>query len=92
MQLYYRLRNNSEQKTTTVACTDVISSACLKTYQEVCAESGEPLTLLEDSNAMLNDSDLATLRNRFRKDAEFLMQTTTSSDEDEKSKLVNISC
>lgn len=48
--------------------------------------------LLEDSNAMLNDSDLATLRNRFRKDAEFLMQTTTSSDEDEKSKLVNISC
>lgn len=38
---------------------------------------------------MLNDSDLATLRNRFKKDAEFLMQTTTSADEDEKSKLLN---
>uniref|UniRef100_UPI0037E8047F transmembrane protein 128 n=1 Tax=Semicossyphus pulcher TaxID=241346 RepID=UPI0037E8047F len=34
---------------------------------------------------MLNDSELATLRNRFKKDAEFLMQTTTSGDEDEKS-------
>lgn len=36
---------------------------------------------------MLNDSELATLRNRFKRDAEFLMQTTTSGDEDEKSKL-----
>lgn len=34
---------------------------------------------------MLNDSELATLRNRFKRDAEFLMQTTTSPDEDEKS-------
>ncbi|XP_032369881.1 transmembrane protein 128 isoform X1 [Etheostoma spectabile] len=34
---------------------------------------------------MLNDSDLATLRNRFKRDAEFLMQTTTNGDEDEKS-------
>ncbi|XP_035517565.1 transmembrane protein 128 [Morone saxatilis] len=34
---------------------------------------------------MLNDSELATLRNRFKRDAEFLMQTTTSGDEDEKS-------
>lgn len=34
---------------------------------------------------MLNDSDLATLRNRFKKDAEFLLQTTPN-DEDEKSK------
>ncbi|XP_041811348.1 transmembrane protein 128 isoform X2 [Chelmon rostratus] len=33
---------------------------------------------------MLNDSELATLRNRFKRDAEFLMQTTTSGDEDEK--------
>lgn len=41
---------------------------------------------------MLNDSDLATLRNRFKKDAEFFMQTTTSPDEDEKSKLLNVSC
>lgn len=36
---------------------------------------------------MLNDSELATLRNRFKRDAEFLMQTTTSPDEDGKSKL-----
>lgn len=36
---------------------------------------------------MLNDSELATLRNRFKRDAEFLMQTTTSSDEDDKGKL-----
>ncbi|XP_071350345.1 transmembrane protein 128 [Trachinotus anak] len=34
---------------------------------------------------MLNDSELATLRNRFKRDAELLMQTTTSGDEDEKS-------
>lgn len=34
---------------------------------------------------MLNDSELATLRNRFKRDAEFLMQTTTSVDGDEKS-------
>ncbi|XP_019942098.1 transmembrane protein 128 [Paralichthys olivaceus] len=34
---------------------------------------------------MLNDSELATLRNRFKRDAEFLMQTTTASDQDEKS-------
>ncbi|XP_028261344.1 transmembrane protein 128 [Parambassis ranga] len=34
---------------------------------------------------MLNDSELATLRNRFRRDAEFLMQTTTSGEEYEKS-------
>ncbi|XP_039652432.1 transmembrane protein 128 isoform X3 [Perca fluviatilis] len=34
---------------------------------------------------MLNDSELATLRNRFKRDAEFLMQTTTNGDEDEKS-------
>lgn len=38
---------------------------------------------------MLNDSELATLRNRFKRDAEFLMQTTTSPDDDEKSKLHN---
>ena len=41
---------------------------------------------------MLNDSDIATLRNRFKNDAEFLMRATTSSDKDEKSKLVNVSC
>ncbi|XP_034023031.1 transmembrane protein 128 [Thalassophryne amazonica] len=34
---------------------------------------------------MLNDSELATLRNRFKKDAEFLMQPTTTDDKDEKS-------
>lgn len=34
---------------------------------------------------MLNDSELATLRNRFKKDAEFLMRTTTPDDDDEKS-------
>ncbi|XP_037632654.1 transmembrane protein 128 isoform X1 [Sebastes umbrosus] len=34
---------------------------------------------------MLDDSELATLRNRFKKDAEFLIQRTTSGDEDEKS-------
>ncbi|XP_020503627.1 transmembrane protein 128 [Labrus bergylta] len=34
---------------------------------------------------MLNDSEFTTLRNRFQKDAEFLMQTTTAGDEDEKS-------
>ncbi|XP_034095365.1 transmembrane protein 128 [Gymnodraco acuticeps] len=34
---------------------------------------------------MMNDSELATLRNRFKKDAEFLMQTRTHGDEDEKS-------
>ncbi|KAG7494513.1 hypothetical protein JOB18_031954 [Solea senegalensis] len=33
----------------------------------------------------LNDSELATLRNRFKKNAEFLLQTTTTGDEDEKS-------
>ena len=38
---------------------------------------------------MLNDSELATLRNRFKRDAEFLMQTTASAAEDEKSKLQN---
>lgn len=43
---------------------------------------------MQDSvNIMLNDSELATLRNRFKRDAEFLMQTATSSDEDEKGKL-----
>ncbi|XP_075951842.1 transmembrane protein 128 [Anarhichas minor] len=34
---------------------------------------------------MLNDPQFATLRNRFKRDAEFLMQTTTNGDEDEKS-------
>ncbi|XP_029005828.1 transmembrane protein 128 [Betta splendens] len=34
---------------------------------------------------MLNDSELATLRNRFKKDAEFLMQGASSSEEDGKS-------
>ncbi|XP_033483518.1 transmembrane protein 128 isoform X1 [Epinephelus fuscoguttatus] len=34
---------------------------------------------------MLNDNELVTLRNRFKRDAEFLMQTTTNGDEDEKS-------
>ncbi|KAM9859085.1 transmembrane protein 128 [Aulostomus maculatus] len=33
---------------------------------------------------MLNDSELATLRNRFKRDAEFLLQTTASADGDEK--------
>lgn len=43
---------------------------------------------MQDSiSIMLNDNELATLRNRFKRDAEFLMQTTTSSDEDEKGKL-----
>ncbi|XP_034388563.1 transmembrane protein 128 isoform X3 [Cyclopterus lumpus] len=32
---------------------------------------------------MLNDSELATLRNRFKRDAEFLLQTTGSGDEEE---------
>ncbi|XP_069001455.1 transmembrane protein 128 isoform X2 [Embiotoca jacksoni] len=36
-------------------------------------------------STMLNDSELATLRNRFKRDAELLMQTTTSADEDKKS-------
>ncbi|KAM6946640.1 transmembrane protein 128 isoform 1-T1 [Lycodopsis pacificus] len=35
---------------------------------------------------MLNDTEFATLRNRFKRDAEFLMQTTTNGDEDEKSR------
>ncbi|XP_018555836.1 transmembrane protein 128 [Lates calcarifer] len=39
----------------------------------------------DSTNIMLNDSELATLRNRFKRDAEFFMQTTTSGDEDEKS-------
>ncbi|KAL6111824.1 tmem128 [Pungitius sinensis] len=34
---------------------------------------------------MLNDNEFATLRNRFKRDAEFLMQTTRNGDEDEKS-------
>ncbi|XP_029908548.1 transmembrane protein 128 [Myripristis murdjan] len=34
---------------------------------------------------MLNDNELATLRNRFRKDATFLLQGTASDDQDEKS-------
>ncbi|XP_017285440.1 transmembrane protein 128 [Kryptolebias marmoratus] len=34
---------------------------------------------------MLDDSELVTLRNRFKRDAEFLMQTTTTTVEDEKS-------
>lgn len=34
---------------------------------------------------MLNDSEFATLRNRFKRDAEFIMQTATNGDEDEKS-------
>ncbi|XP_054473209.1 transmembrane protein 128 [Anoplopoma fimbria] len=34
---------------------------------------------------MLNDNEFVTLRNRFQRDAEFLMQTTTNGDEDEKS-------
>ncbi|XP_030586297.1 transmembrane protein 128 [Archocentrus centrarchus] len=34
---------------------------------------------------MLNDSELATLRNRFKRDAEFLMRTADSGAEDEKS-------
>ena len=43
--------------------------------------------LVTDSiNTMLNDSELSTLRNRFKRDAELLMQTTTAGDEDEKSK------
>lgn len=33
---------------------------------------------------MLSDSELATLRNRFKRDAELLMQTSTSPVEDEK--------
>lgn len=46
------------------------------------------LKLVNDStNTMLNDNELATLRNRFKRDAEFLMQTTPTEDEDEKSKL-----
>lgn len=36
---------------------------------------------------MLNDTELATLRNRFKRDAELLMQATTPGDEKEKSKL-----
>ena len=43
--------------------------------------------LVTDSiNTMLNDSELSTLRNRFKRDAELLMQATTAVDEDEKSK------
>ncbi|XP_044023562.1 transmembrane protein 128 isoform X3 [Siniperca chuatsi] len=34
---------------------------------------------------MLNDSELVTLRNRFKRDAEFLMHSTSSGDDDEKS-------
>ncbi|CAB1422808.1 unnamed protein product [Pleuronectes platessa] len=43
--------------------------------------------LVTDSinNTMLNDSELSTLRNRFKRDAELLMQTTTAGDKDEKS-------
>lgn len=36
---------------------------------------------------MLNDSEFVTLRNRFKRDAELLMQTAASGDEDEKSKI-----
>lgn len=39
---------------------------------------------------MLNDSEFVNLRNRFKKDAEFLMQTTRPAVEDEKSKRWNI--
>lgn len=35
---------------------------------------------------MLSDSELATLRNRFKRDAELLMQTSTSPVEDEKTR------
>lgn len=38
---------------------------------------------------MFNDSELATLRNRFKRDAELLMQATTSAVDGEKSKLKN---
>ncbi|KAF7649944.1 hypothetical protein LDENG_00133750 [Lucifuga dentata] len=34
---------------------------------------------------MLNDTDLATLRNRFKRDADFLMQGAETDDSDEKS-------
>ncbi|XP_054640731.1 transmembrane protein 128 [Dunckerocampus dactyliophorus] len=34
---------------------------------------------------MLNDSELVALRNRFKKDAELLMQTTTTSTDEDKS-------
>nr|XP_057931632.1 transmembrane protein 128 [Doryrhamphus excisus] len=34
---------------------------------------------------MLDDSELVALRNRFKKDAELLMQTTTPTDKDDKS-------
>ncbi|MEQ2277841.1 hypothetical protein XENORESO_008611, partial [Xenotaenia resolanae] len=34
---------------------------------------------------MFNDSELATLRNRFKRDAELLMQTTTSTGDGETS-------
>lgn len=37
--------------------------------------------------SMFNDNELATLRNRFKRDAEFLMKGATSSEEDEKSKI-----
>ncbi|KAK2862435.1 hypothetical protein Q5P01_001968 [Channa striata] len=39
----------------------------------------------DSDNTMLNDSELATLRNRFKRDAEFLMQATSSTDTDGKS-------
>lgn len=35
---------------------------------------------------MFSDSELATLRNRFKRDAELLMQTTTTTVDGEKSK------
>lgn len=39
---------------------------------------------------MLNDSELATLRNRFKRDAELLMQTSTAADEDEKTSKLHL--
>lgn len=62
---------------------------CVRAYPEV---SNQLLAFSErratiTAAIMLNDSEFATLRNRFNRDAEFLMQTATSSDEDEKSKL-----
>lgn len=40
-----------------------------------------------NNKKMLNDSELATLRNRFKRDAEFLMRAADPGVEDEKSKL-----
>lgn len=73
----------SNTETTTVAFTassEATNRKCLQISRSYLRASVNNSFFI-----MLNDSELATLRNRFKRDAEFLMQTT-SAEEDEKSK------